>query len=65
MNFSITDLDYRTEYTLSKSADDKNLGGGADTAEGHAAIQRCLYRPHKWANKNLLKFNKGKCQVLN
>lgn len=38
--------------------------GVADSPDGHAAIQGDLERPEKWADGNLLKFNKDKCRVL-
>ncbi|PKU31221.1 rna-directed dna polymerase from mobile element jockey-like [Limosa lapponica baueri] len=44
-------------------ADETKLGGEADTPEGCAAIQRDFNRLEKWADENLLKFNK-KCKVL-
>ncbi|KAK4815937.1 hypothetical protein QYF61_010194 [Mycteria americana] len=43
-----------------KFADDTKLGGVADRPEDHAAIQRDLNRLEKWADRNLMKFNKGK-----
>ncbi|PKU47312.1 rna-directed dna polymerase from mobile element jockey-like [Limosa lapponica baueri] len=56
-------LDERTKCTLSKFADTK-LGGVAGTPEGCATIQRDLGRLESWAEKNLMKFNKGNCSVL-
>lgn len=41
-NNSINDLDDGTERTLSEFADNKKLGGVADTPDGHAAIQKTL-----------------------
>ena len=63
-NLFINNMDDGTECTLCKFADDTKLGGVADTPEGHADIQRDLDRPEGCAERNLIKFNKGKCRVL-
>ncbi|PKU44202.1 hypothetical protein llap_5498 [Limosa lapponica baueri] len=53
-----------TECILSKFADDTKLGGLANTPEGCATIQCDLNRLQSWTEKNLVRFNKGKCRVL-
>jgi len=50
---------YRQQF-----ADETKLGGVTDTLEGRAAIQQDLEGLNKWAVRNLMKSNKGKCRVL-
>lgn len=63
-NIFINGLDDVSEYTLSKSADVAKLGGAADTPNGCANIRRDLHRLEKWADRSLMKSNKGNCKVL-
>ena len=61
-NTFISDLDNGIKCSLMKF--DTKLSGEVDTSEGRAAPQGDLERLEEWANKNLMKFNKGKCKVL-
>jgi len=63
-NVLINFLDDGIESTLTKFADDTELGGEVYTSEGRAILQRDLCRLEEWASKNCMKVNTGKCKVL-
>ena len=63
-NFFINHLDEELECTLSKFANDTEMGGVVDTPEGCAAIQRDLDRTQIRAERNIMKSKKCKCRVL-
>lgn len=60
----VNDQDDESMCTLSKFAGNRKLNRVAVAPDGFAAILRCLDRLQEWANKNLMKFNKGNCKVL-
>ncbi|KAJ7413205.1 rna-directed dna polymerase from mobile element jockey-like [Pitangus sulphuratus] len=60
----VLDLDEKDRCLLSKFTDDTKPGGVVDTPGGCVALQKDLNRLERWAGRNCLKFNKGKCRVL-
>lgn len=63
-NVSNYDLDDSIESTLSKFANNMNLGGVADAPEGCAAIQQDLDSLERWVERNLMRFNMRKWKIL-
>ncbi|TRZ20707.1 hypothetical protein HGM15179_006371 [Zosterops borbonicus] len=61
----INDLDAGLEGILSKFTDDTKLGGAAASSESREALQRDLDRLEDWEIINHMKFNRGKCWILN
>lgn len=58
-NLFISDLDEGIQGLLSKLAYDIKPGGVADTLDCSTAVWEGPVRLDWWAEKNLLKFNKG------
>ena len=60
LSIFISDPDDGIGCTLSKHADETNLGGTADTSEGSASTQQVLDRLKSYVERNLMGFNKSK-----
>lgn len=60
----MSDLEDGIKRTLTKLANTTKLSGEVDILEGSAYPQKDLDRLEEWANKNLMKFNKDKVNVL-
>ncbi|KAJ7410494.1 hypothetical protein BTVI_53281 [Pitangus sulphuratus] len=54
----------RKYFEFGKFTQDTKLRGVANTSEGCVALQKDHNRLKRWAEKNCLKFNKGKFKVL-
>lgn len=64
-NIFVNDLDEEIKCTLSKFVDGMKLGGKSDTPEVWTATQWDPDRLKNWVDKNLMRFKKDKCRVLN
>lgn len=62
--FNISDLGEETKCTLTKFTGDIKLGEPVSMLQHKVAIQRDLGGLEKWANRNLRKFSRDKCEVL-
>lgn len=64
LNIFINDLENGTDGTISRFTKDIKLGEVANRPSVCVVIQRDLNRMKKWVNRNVIKFNEGKCKVL-
>ena len=63
-NVLLSDVGSGRECPVSKLSDDAESGGVAEAPDGCATIPRELERLENGAERSLLKFNRGKCKVL-
>ncbi|KAJ7399452.1 hypothetical protein BTVI_114660 [Pitangus sulphuratus] len=59
----ISGTDSETKHNLSKFADDVKQSGAVDTKEGRDAFHGDMDKLDKWAQENLINFNKSKCKL--
>lgn len=57
-------MDNIAECTISKFVPDTKLERVDESPKGHAVVQMYVNRVEKWGDRNSMKFNKGRCNVL-
>lgn len=51
-------------WMIRKSVPSANLRGMLDTSGGHTDYQKTLNRVNNWEDRNVMEFNKEKCNAL-